>query len=113
VPFSPVYSAAFVQYTADTPNLSFLVPEGFTAVVRQVSAVQSAGAFNFGLYVQDSDAAPAVQVIAEVSSGFFNTFETEGRWVCPGGGTISCYVSTILDSLNVYVGGYLLRNVLT
>lgn len=110
--YSPVYSVPLILYTEDAANTSFDVPAGMTAVVRQVNVVQSAGAYNFGLYIADSDIAPEVQVLADVSGGTFNTYTASGRWVVNEGGHIRIYVSTILDSLNVYVGGYLLTNTL-
>lgn len=111
--YSPVFSAAFIEYTESTPNLTFEVPEGFTAVIRQVATVQTTGAYAFGLYIQNSDEAPALQVIADSSAGVYNTYQWQGRIVCPGGGIITAYVNNILDELQVYVGGYLLRNALT
>jgi hypothetical protein len=112
-PYSPVYSAPFIQYTSSTPNLSFEVPAGFTAIVRQISVYQDVGSFVASLAFQDSEAAPNIFVWTGEQSGLVNYIATEGRWVLGEGGIMTMYLSSVLDSLTVYVGGYLLRNTLT
>jgi hypothetical protein len=113
VPYSPVYSAAFIQYTASTPNPSFEVPSDFTAVVRQVTCVQDIGAYNVNVNVQDSEAAPELVVFTALEVGTFELAAAEMRVVVPGGGLINVALSAIGDDPSVYVGGYLLRNVVS
>lgn len=111
--YSPVFSAPFVQYTPSTPNQSFLVPEGFTAVIRQASCSQNIGGFIFYVYIQDSEAAPALDLIVLAQEGVANYVEAQGRWVVPGGGIITAALSELGSSCSMYVGGYLLRDTLT
>jgi hypothetical protein len=106
----PVYSAAFIKYTPSTPNLAFLVPDGFTVVIRQISAVQNVGVYALGLYLQDDEAAPLLEAWAGESEGDFNVVFQEGRWVCPAGGLISVQLTEVGSSCSVYVGGYLLAD---
>ena len=110
--YSPVYSAPFVQYTPSTPNLSFAVPAGYTAVVRQISCVQDIGDWELGLVIQDSEAAPTLQVFGTTAIGAPASVQAEGRWVVPGGGIITVELTEIGSACFVYVGGYLLQNVL-
>lgn len=111
--YSPVYSGAFIQYTPSTPNTAFDVPEGFTAVIRQISAAQDIGGWILNVFIQDSEAAPGL-VIAELGQvGSVNYAAQEGRWVCPGGGIISVSLTELGSDVAIYVGGYLLRNTLT
>lgn len=111
--YSPVFSTQFIVYTAETPNETFLVPEGFTAVVRQCSGWQDIGGWVFRLYIADSEAAPACVLFDSGDVGVNTSFNEQGRWVVPGGGLIGIFISVIGDSPSFYVGGYLLRNTLT
>lgn len=111
--YSPVFSVPFVTYTPSTPNTSYLVPDGYTAVVRQVSGWQEIGGWIIYLNVQDSEAAPAMTVASQGADGVSNGVMFEGRWVCPGGGIISVAWTELGSHPNFYVGGYLLRNTLT
>jgi hypothetical protein len=113
VAFSPVYSAAFIEYTPETPNQQFLVPPGFTAVVRQCSCYQNIGAFLFYCEIQNSEDAPALVFFAGHQEGDVNYVSGQGRWVCPENGVITAAVDTIGTTISMYVGGYLLRNTLT
>ena len=107
----PVYSVPFIQYSSSTPNLSFEVPAGYTAVVRQISAVQPAGAFALYVYIQDALDAPGIGIWAGESAGFWNYLAAEGRWVVPPGGFITIINEELLSDFNAYVGGYLLTGV--
>jgi hypothetical protein len=109
--YSPVFSAQFIVYTSATPNNSFEVPAGFTAVVRDVSGWQEFGAWILQLHIQNSASAPACIVWAGLADGTSNALHEEGRWVCPAGGFISVDASSLGSNPNFYVGGYLLRNV--
>jgi hypothetical protein len=111
MPYSPVYSAPFIQYTPDTPNGSFAVPAGFTAVVRQISIVQGIGGYSWACNIQDSEAAPELTIAAGTDIGVNVVDAREGRWVVPGGGIISAIASAVGDSVSIYVGGYLLTNI--
>ena len=111
--YSPVYSAAFVQYTPSTPNLEYEVPAGFTAVVRQISGVQEVGATAMYVQIRDSVDAPALTIAQDYDYGAYESWIVEGRWVVPENGLITFGASTIGSQLSAYVGGYLLRNVLT
>lgn len=105
-----VYSSAFIEYTAETPNNSFAVPEGFTAVVRQLSCYQEIGAYDFQVYIQNSAEAPALIIWAVTGVSAITSEATQGRWVVPGEGIITVIASAIGSSPSFYAGGYLLRN---
>jgi len=108
--YSPVYSQPFVQYTPDTPNTSFLVPDGYTAIVRQWSVVQNVGGYDFNVDIQDSEAAPSLRIVQIIDVGINASYQGEGRWVVPPGGLITVGLSDVGSSVSIYVGGYLLTN---
>lgn len=107
---NPVYSQPFILYSTDTPNLSFAVPAGYTAIIRQLSAAQPAVAFSLALIMQLSEDAPYIFLVFEEATGLYNTLLLEGRWVVPEGGIITIDPTALGDSLTVYVGGYLIAN---
>lgn len=107
---NPVYSQPFVQYTPDTPNLQYLVPAGYTAVVRQLTIVNTVSAYEYAWYIADSEAAPQLTIAFNASVTIQTDQSQEGRWVVGEGGLIGLYVSVIGDNMNAYAGGYLLRN---
>lgn len=106
----PVYSAQFIVYTPETPNTSFEVPAGYTAVVRDAQCTQNIGGFQWNLYFQNSEAAPACffQVLTDV--GVYETATFRGRIVVPAGGIITSQLSSVGSGCWVYVGGYLLTD---
>jgi len=108
--YSPVYSAAFILYNQEAPNTTFEVPDGFTAVVRQISGVQNIGGFILWLAIQDSIDAPEVIVYGAGQVGDFNSVQQEGRWVVAAPGIITLYFSETGSSFHAYAGGYLIRN---
>ena len=111
--YSPVYSQAFILYTDSTPNLSFDVPEGFTAVVRQITAYTSLGGLQVVAYVLP-EGGPATAVFAANNLvGVNAAWAWEGRVVQEGPGTVGINVSSEALDSSVYVGGYLLRNTLS
>lgn len=105
---SPVYSQAFILYTASTPNNSFEVPGGYTAVIRQISVASDISAWYTEVFIQDSMEAPALSIWLAYQAGTANYVSTEGRWVCPPGGIISLIMSDFGSVPSCYVGGYLL-----
>lgn len=109
--YSPVFSSPFVQYTSASPNSSFIVPDGFTAVVRQISGNQDVGDYIVWVSIQDSIAAPQLTIWQETAVGAFVNWAAEGRWVVPQGGVIVVHTTALGTSPSFYVGGYLLRNV--
>lgn len=106
----PVYSAAFVEYTPDTPNESFLVPEDYTAVLRYASVVQNIGAYNVLMGIANAEDAPVLDVWQVADIGVGSMAMWEGRVVIPGGGYIQMNVSAAGSSISMYCGGYLLAN---
>lgn len=104
-----IYSAPLLQYSAASPITEFEVPAGFVAVVRQISYCVTVSSSEFSVNFQDSIDAPAFAIDIRTISGTLTTEHYEGRWVCPEGGIISLYVSSIGSQPFVYVGGYLLR----
>lgn len=108
--YSPVFSAAFIEYTAEAPNTEFEVPAGFTAVVRYASTFQEVGTYEWFLSIQSSLAAPTLTIYSNTEVGAFVTDKWEGRVVVSEGGIISVASTDYGSSLCIYVGGYLLRN---
>jgi hypothetical protein len=111
VPYSPVYSAPFIQYTDSTPNLLFEVPEGFTAVARYGTVNQNFGDYACNFFFKDSEAAPALYFDTAVGIVTGQTHVWAGRVVVPGGGLLGATLSALGTNVSIYLGGYLLRNV--
>lgn len=111
--YSNVFSVPFIIYTPETPNTSFAVPEGFTAVVREMDVAQNVGDYHAALGIGLDEAAPAAYVVSATVIGETNWVQWKGRIVVPGGGFIYFGLDTIGSSVAAYVGGYLLRNTLT
>lgn len=105
-----VYSQAFIEYTHETPNNVFDVPEGFTAVIRQISTFQEIGGYSFQVVIQNSDEAPGLYIWSITGVSALESQATEGRWVVPSEGVIQVLASTVGSTPSFYVGGYLLRN---
>jgi len=112
VAYSPVYSAAFIQFTPSTPNNAFYVPDGYTAVLRYASATQDIGAYNWSLSIQDSIDAPTLVIYQATDIGENQTSTWAGRVVLPAPGIITTDLSSVGDAVSIYVGGYLLKNVI-
>lgn len=110
--YSPVYSSQFVMYTDGSPNTTFEVPSGYTAVVRQITTAVTAGDTLCSVNIQNSALADAVPIYIKQLTGLLQTDSAEGHWVCPAEGLIDVYQQTFGVGLSIYVGGYLLRNVL-
>jgi hypothetical protein len=104
-----VYSTPFIEYTPETPNDQYEVPEGYVAVIRQISVTQADLACGWWVYIQNSPEAPGVNIATGELTGFFNYGSAQGRWVCPGGGIITANLQTLGSEPNFYVGGYLLE----
>lgn len=111
--YSPVFSSQFIVNTQDAPNYAFEVPEGFTAVVRDVTIWTEVGAEACTVGFQNSDAAPVCWFVWLQAVGVGTSNLWQGRVVVPGGGTIVLDEGGISYTTAVYVGGYLLRNVAT
>jgi len=111
--YSPVYSQGFIYYTPETGALSFAVPDGFTAVVRQWGVYGDITDFICQLQGQNSEAAPAYVLDTQAQAGIAVQTQSRGHWVVPGGGIISIYINSVGDTPSAYAGGYLLRNTLT
>lgn len=111
--YSPVFSQPFIEYIESEPNTEFAVPDGYTAVVRQISGYQDVGGWILYLYLRNSPSADAIVATQLAQVGDFNYAATEGRWVVPGGGIIQISISSLGSGPSFYVGGYLLRNTLS
>jgi hypothetical protein len=111
--YSPVFSQGFIYLTASTPNTSFLVPEGYTAVIRQATATTVAGAAVIYFQLQNSGIAPLITWAIATITGALENWQWQGRVVVPGGGYIQVDDNYLGTQDQVYVGGYLLRDNLT
>jgi hypothetical protein len=109
--YSPVYSAQFLVYTDSTPNTSYDVPAGMTAVIRDYTHQTNFGVANSQLAIGNSLEAPACVVAELAPDGEGAYAQWTGRIVVPGGGFIELFISSIDVGNSLYVGGYLLRNV--
>lgn len=104
----PVYSAQFIVSNDYTGTDEFLVPANYVAVIRDFSVWLAAGGALAQLYIQNSEAAPAV-VAAQVSTvGVPGYAQWQGRVVVPPGGLITLDSESFGTGLHVYCGGYLL-----
>lgn len=111
--YSPVFSSQFIVYGGGAGSLEFAVPAGFTAVIRDFTVRAIYAATLAQVQIQNSEAAPAI-VVAQLSAAGIEDYEQwTGRVVVPGGGTISALIGTLAADPDIYVGGYLLRNVLS
>lgn len=104
----PVYSQGFIYCSATTPNLSFDVPNGFTAVVRQITLSQPDLSADWAMVIANEAGGPEIVAAAGTLSGVFNSDYRELRVVVPGGGFIGINMYDLGEEPNVYVGGYLL-----
>lgn len=111
--YSPVFSSQFIVASELDGISSFLVPAGFTAVVRDFSSWFSAGGAVVQLVVQNSEAAPGVTVAAVGAAGVAEYSQWQGRVVVPAGGIMTVDTTYLGATPDIYVGGYLLRNNLT
>lgn len=111
--YSPVFSTQFIVYVDAAPNLSYEVPAGFTAVVRDVTFYATIAGTLCQVTIQDSGAAPVVTVVSEELAGLGAYEQWTGRVVVPEGGFIGLVLGSLAAGINAYVGGYLLRNTLT
>lgn len=110
--YSPVYSAPFILYTDDTPNRDFLVPDGYTVVIRQVSYWLAIAGGSMNVEFGGADSGESI-VIAALNAGGINAgYDYPGHWVVPAGYNIHYNSSVIGSGSTAYVGGYLLRNTL-
>lgn len=105
-----VYSEQFFVYTTSTPNLSYTVPDGFTAVLRQWCGFVEVGLGGFLLFIQNSDEAPGCGIGFHNLAGLTQSFSDEFRVVVPGGGIITLAIFEEGENISCYVGGYLLRD---
>lgn len=109
--YSPVYSTQFIVYTNETPNTQFDVPAGNTAVIRYWSVQQDIGGYSFTLAALNSVDAPQYTLDYSEDIGVGLVYRNSGRIVVPGGGIIGIGLSAVGSNTSIYVGGYLLQNV--
>lgn len=111
--YSQVYSQPLILYTPSTPNTSFLVPSGFTAVVRQISGYQNIGGWTLETIIAGAGAPDGVTISFLGQAGALNYAAEEGRWAVPEDYYIEINFSELGSTFSCYVGGYLLRNTLS
>lgn len=109
--YSPVYSSQFIVRPGDQPIVPFVVPDGFTAIVRDFSIFSFAVIGGVQLLIQNS--AEAEQMTAaflslEAAPG---GAQWQGRIVLPAPGILGAQTTSVGLSIGIYAGGYLLRNV--
>lgn len=109
--YSPVYSAQFINYISTDGDTEFEVPPGFTAVVRYASYYDDLGAGFAYVYYQNSIDAPAIVFVALNVIGVNQLAAQHMRVVIPENGIITLVTASLGEGPQVYVGGYLLRNV--
>lgn len=110
--YNPVFSSQFILGSSTDGYPSFDVPDGYTAVVRDFSIWAPAAIAFVLLEIQNSGAAAAITAAALQIAAFAGYSQWQGRVVVPGGGIISITRTSVGDSPDVYVGGYLLANTL-
>lgn len=111
--YSPVFSQPFIEYTSETPNREFLVPAGFTAVVRDVEYFTEIGD-TLAWMISGAEGAGFGTIFAAFNTlAIFASNHWEGRVVAPEGYLLTMTAEGIDDTFTGYCGGYLLRNTLT
>jgi len=110
--YSPIFSAQFIVYTDSTPNVSYEVPAGFTAVLRDFTAAWTIAGTFFQVGIQNDEEAPECIVAQIEAVGAVGYEQWTGRVVVPSGGFITIEIGEAASGLSFYVGGYLLRNTL-
>lgn len=98
-----VYSHAFVTHGGPPANMSIPVPEGFTAVVKRVTAA-SGPVTDAGIYLGVS----GVFVYQRSIPGAWSSFTEELRLVIEGPGHLN--VATTGSDCRVHVAGYLFED---
>lgn len=111
--YSPVYSAQFVVRNSSDPLVPFVVPDGYTAVIRDFTVYTPAAGFVAAVTIQDSAEAETVTVALITGVDVPAYGQWQGRIALPAPGIVGVSVSDIGAAADIYVGGYLLRNVLT
>lgn len=111
--YSPVYSVPFIEYTAAAPNETFLVPEGMTAVIRWAGGYVELGEDISNLWISGDLEAPKIYVAVLTPAGINTVSTWSGRVVALEGYTIGIDTANFGELSTVYVGGYLLRNVIS
>jgi hypothetical protein len=110
--YSNVFSVPFIEYADSAPNYTFDVPEGFTAVIRDIHAFCQVGGVSYAVVTQNTGGAPLIYCHYATLTGLFSEDHWEGRHVVPGGGSATLEITSVDLLTTVYVGGYLLRNTL-
>lgn len=105
-----VYSTPFIQYSSTSPNLTYEVEEGYTAVCRYGAVTQDIGGYDYSWYVYDAAGAGHITFDAGSGVAVFEVAQWSGRVVVPGGGFIALFLSSVGDAPSAYLGGYLLQN---
>jgi hypothetical protein len=113
VAYSPVYSVPLVIYTPETPNESFLVPDGFTAVIREIDYYCAVGGGKVIVAIGGTAGAWFCNFASLFIAGVADSAQWTGRVTAPENYTIDLDVAAVGVDDCVYVGGYLLRNVAT
>lgn len=111
--YSPVFSAQFIVRAGTDPLVPFIVPAGFTAVIRDFSIFSSGAIAEVILTIQNDSTAPEVKVAYLTLEGIGTGSQWQGRVVVPENGIIGLTQIDVGDSCHIYVGGYLLRNVIS
>lgn len=110
--YSPVFSVQLILYAASTPNTSFEVPAGYTAVVRDIQAYSEAGGTGVRAFLQSGGDGPPIYFATLNAIGLNVSAQWQGRVVAQAGDLLEIDVAELGAEDTVYVGGYLLRNVL-
>jgi hypothetical protein len=111
--YSPVFSSQFILYTDETPNTQFAVPEGFTAVVREVDIRIADTLAGVTVGISTDAGAPTIWFTQLTVGVTYASAQWQGRVVCPSPGLIVLSEGSVGTGLTIYVGGYLLRNTLS
>jgi hypothetical protein len=110
MPRSPVYSVPFIEWTNSTPNTEFLVPAGFTAILRDIIFFTAIGDELGSVGYQNAGADTDIRIAVFSAGGVNTTSEWHGRVVVNAGATILLLIGGLSTYSSVYVGGYLLTN---
>jgi len=113
VAYSPVYSVPLILYTAATPNTSFAVPSGYTAVVREFDYYCALGGGVASLSLEAPGSGSPVTFAALNVSGIAATGQWQGRVALPELFELNLDITSLGVGDTIAVSGYLLQNTLS
>ena len=106
-----VYSVPFIYYTNVTPNVDFEIPEGVTAVIRDIDVYTELGASSAIVAIGNPAAGVYLNFASISLIGAGVTGSWRGRVIATAPYHVLLDVASLDTNGCIYVGGYLLQGV--